>query len=71
MPSIDPDNTEYHIILSTANIFARLLGTVGHKIHDPCFYKKYMKAGVRTFVAHSTSVKLKIKRRHMAKSFPH
>jgi len=27
---------------------------VGHKSHDPCFHKKYMEAGVRTFVAHCT-----------------
>jgi len=28
--------------------------TVGHKSHDPCFHKKYMVAGVMTFVAHCT-----------------
>ena len=28
--------------------------TVGHKIHDPCFHKQYMEAGVTTFVAHCT-----------------
>ena len=28
--------------------------TVGQKSHDPCFHKKYMKAGVTTFVAHCT-----------------
>ena len=27
---------------------------VGHKSHDPCFHKKYMVAGVMTFVAHCT-----------------
>jgi len=25
--------------------------TVGHKSHDPCFHKKYMEAGVMTFVS--------------------
>jgi len=30
------------------------IGTVGHKSHDPCFHKKYMEAGVMTFVAHCT-----------------
>ena len=28
--------------------------TVGHKSHDPWFHKKYMEAGVMTFVAHCT-----------------
>ena len=26
-------------------------GTVGHRSHDPRFHKKYMEAGVMTFVA--------------------
>jgi len=29
--------------------------TVDHKSHDPCFHKKYLEAGVMTFVAHCTS----------------
>jgi len=29
-------------------------GTVAHKSHDPCFHKKYMEAGVMTFVTHCT-----------------
>ena len=33
-------------------------GTVGHKSHDPCFLKKYMEAGVMTFVAHCTRKQL-------------
>jgi len=28
--------------------------TVAHKSHDPCFHKKYVEAGVMTFVAHCT-----------------
>jgi len=28
--------------------------TVGHKNHDPCFHKKYLEAGVMTFVAYCT-----------------
>ena len=28
--------------------------TVAHKSHDPCFHKKYMEAGVMTFVTHCT-----------------
>ena len=28
--------------------------TVSHKSHDPCFYKKYIEAGVMNFVAHCT-----------------
>jgi len=31
------------------------MSTVGHKSHDPCFHKKYMVAGVMTFVGHCTS----------------
>jgi len=29
-------------------------GTVSHKIHYPCFHKKYTKTGVMTFVAQCT-----------------
>jgi len=32
------------------------IGAVGHKSHDPCYRKKYMKAGVMTFVAHCTTL---------------
>jgi len=29
---------------------------MGHKSHDPCFHKKYIKAGVMTSVAHYLSM---------------
>ena len=35
---------------------AESLCTVGHRSHDPSFHKKYMEAGVVTFVVHCTVV---------------
>ena len=37
------------------NLGMKTLTSVGQKIHDPCFHKKYMEAWVMTFVAHFTT----------------
>jgi len=43
-------------IAVTANALADITieCTMGHKSHDPCSHKKYMEAGVMTFVVHCT-----------------
>ena len=41
-------------LLVSGKIYRNVKSTVGHKSHGSCFYKKYMEAGVMTFVAHCT-----------------
>jgi len=51
-------NTNYVTLLRGKGVYVRGTphtgGKVGHKSHDPFFHKKYMEAGVMTFVTHCT-----------------
>jgi len=47
----DSQSAFFFKICKTAGKFISS-STVGHKSHDPCFRKKYVKVGVMTFVAY-------------------